>query len=65
VLTADEKAKLIGYCHTAVTSPGPDSPAVIQARRSICLTVVQDSGVSGSNARAADRACQQIGATGG
>jgi hypothetical protein len=64
VLTPDEKAKLAGYCRTALTSPSPDAPAVIEAKRSICLTIVKDSGVSGANAVAADRACEQIGAAG-
>lgn len=65
VLTEAEKATLINYCQTAVTSPSPDSPAVIRARRAVCLTVVADSGVSGANAIAADRACEQIGAPSG
>ena len=63
-LTAGEKAQLAGYCRTALTSPRPDAPAVIQAKRRICLTIVRDSGVSGPNAVAADEECEEIGAGG-
>jgi hypothetical protein len=59
-LTSHERTQLEALCELELTS-GPDSPAAIAAKRTICLTVVKDSGVSGAAARAARRRCRRTG----
>jgi hypothetical protein len=58
VLTIDEQTQLERLCEMELTSGNPNSPGALAAKLRICLTIVKDSGVTGTAAAAARRACR-------